>query len=75
MTDPFEIWLRTVCFQKPTDPAYDLARDAWKAAIKHEREACAKVCTDIWHDLAEEDAGIEASVAVGDCAHLIRSRE
>ena len=29
----FEHWLRTVCFQKPTPEAYDLAKDAWKAAL------------------------------------------
>jgi hypothetical protein len=28
----FEEWLRTVCFQAPTAEAYDLAKDAWKAA-------------------------------------------
>ncbi len=27
----FEAWLRTVCFQKPTPEAYDLAKDAWQA--------------------------------------------
>jgi hypothetical protein len=28
----FEIWLRKVCFQKPTKEAYDLAKDAWNEA-------------------------------------------
>ena len=28
----FETWLRTVCFQKPTPEAYDLAKCAWNAA-------------------------------------------
>ncbi len=42
MSDPFERWLRTVCFQKPTQEAYDLARDAWQAAIKQERETLEK---------------------------------
>lgn len=28
--DEFEKWLRTVCFQKPTPEAYDLAKCAWK---------------------------------------------
>lgn len=31
--EEFEIWLRTVCFQKPTPEAYDLAKDAWKEAL------------------------------------------
>lgn len=26
----FEAWLRTVCFQKPTPEAYDLAKEAWE---------------------------------------------
>ena len=30
----FEAWLRTVCFQKPTPEAYDLAKSAWEYAIK-----------------------------------------
>lgn len=29
-----EMWLRTVCFQKPTPEAYDLAKCAWEAACK-----------------------------------------
>lgn len=28
----FESWLRTVCFQKPTPEAYDLAKSAWLAS-------------------------------------------
>jgi len=28
----FEAWLRTVCFQKPTPDAYDLAKCAWVEA-------------------------------------------
>jgi len=28
----FEKWLRKVCFQKPTQEAYDLAKSAWKEA-------------------------------------------
>jgi hypothetical protein len=32
--EKFEIWLRTVCFQKPTPEAYDLAKDAWVEALK-----------------------------------------
>ncbi len=33
-TEEFEIWLRKVCFQKPTPEAYDLAKDAWVEALK-----------------------------------------
>jgi len=29
----FEEWLRTVCFQKPTPEAYDLAKSAYNFAI------------------------------------------
>jgi hypothetical protein len=42
--EDFEGWLRSVCFQKPTDEAYDLARDAWfKAKEKAEAERDAAV--------------------------------
>ena len=30
--EAFEKWLRTVCFQKPTPEAYDLAWQAWRSA-------------------------------------------
>lgn len=30
----FEAWLRSVCFQKPTQEAYDLAKAAWEEATK-----------------------------------------
>lgn len=38
----FEEWLRTVCFQKPTPEACDLAKDAWKQAYKQAREEASK---------------------------------
>ena len=31
--DQFKKWLNSVCFQKPTPEAYDLAKDAWEAAL------------------------------------------
>jgi len=31
----FDEWLKTVCFQKPTPEAYDLAKEAWSASIKN----------------------------------------
>lgn len=31
--EAFEKWLRTVCFQKPTPEAYELAKCAWEAAL------------------------------------------
>lgn len=34
--EPFEIWLKTVCFEKPTPEAYDLAKEAWKAGHDHD---------------------------------------
>jgi hypothetical protein len=33
----FEGWLRTECFQKPTDEAYELAKAAWKFAEATEK--------------------------------------
>ena len=47
---------------------------AWQAAIKHEREECAKVCTDLWHTLCDRDADIGELSVAGDCAYLIRTR-
>ena len=41
--ESFEKWLRTVCFQKPTDEAYDLAKAAWIEATK----TTAKRCEDL----------------------------
>jgi len=38
----FDTWLKTVCFQKPTPEAYDLAKSAWKShasEIERLREA------------------------------------
>jgi len=41
--DEFKKWLNSVCFQKPTPEAYDLAKDAWKAALKSNKEPVAEV--------------------------------
>ena len=30
----FESWLRSVCFQKPTQEAYDLAKEAWNLSAR-----------------------------------------
>jgi len=35
MSDGYEIWLRTVCFQKPTPEAYELAKYAWREGRRH----------------------------------------
>ena len=32
VNEDFEAWLRTICFQKPTKEAYDLAKCAWEAS-------------------------------------------
>ncbi len=37
MSERFEVWLRTVCLQKPTPEAYDLAKDAWENGRVHGR--------------------------------------
>jgi hypothetical protein len=31
--EAFEAWLKTVCFQRPTPEAYDLALCAWREAL------------------------------------------
>ena len=59
--ESFEKWLRTVCFQKPTDEAYNLAKTAWRDAT----ETAAKRC---------EDFGKTIEVDIGDCfAEAVRS--
>lgn len=40
--EKFEIWLKSVCFQQPTPEAHDLAKSAWKEALK-QREQMAEV--------------------------------
>ena len=46
--DEFTAWLNSVCFQKPTPEAYDLAKDAWKAALKSNKEPVAKLQLQRW---------------------------
>jgi len=38
--EQFEMWLRTVCFQKPTPEAHDLAWEAWQAAQQSAQPNC-----------------------------------
>ena len=52
----------------------DIARDAWEAATRNEREACAKVCEEMrnpWGDSAETADWVRATY---DCAAAIRAR-
>ncbi len=35
INEDFDKWLKTVCFQKPTPEAYDLAKEAWCMAIEN----------------------------------------
>lgn len=45
--DEFKKWLNSVCFQKPTPEALDLAKDAWEAALKSKIDGGAEVpCSD-----------------------------
>ena len=39
----FEQWAESI-FKFGTDPEYGIARAAWDAGVKHEREACANLC-------------------------------
>lgn len=93
MTDrkAFEAWFEGYCLpgesdwfkRDPTDPEdYDFtptqhAWDGWQAAIKQEREACAKVCEDragsasMFGSLADAQS---QNYAVRACAKAIRAR-
>ena len=44
----FEEWLRSVCFQKPTPEAYDLAKCAWVESAKRNsaKYECPICCSD-----------------------------
>jgi hypothetical protein len=65
----FDEWLsRTV----PLDPAQQfVAKCAWEAATKAEREACAKVCDDIANATEPDDFALDA---VNEAAAAIRLR-
>ena len=78
MTDreAFEAW-HVDFYNEPLPPEFTIVHswEMWQAAIKHEREQCAKVCMDYWHELCDEDADIGRSSVVADCAYLIRLRD
>lgn len=39
----FNEWLKTVCFQKPTKEAYDLAKSAWNEALSAASAQCEEI--------------------------------
>ena len=45
--ESFEKWLRTVCFQKPTPEAYDLAKCAYLAGREEGTKRTAQRCVEI----------------------------
>ena len=53
--EKFERWLRVVCFQRPTTEAYDLAKDAWKEALKSkEANSDLSIFAEIFNKVAED---------------------
>ena len=56
-----------LCAQGPANVYTALALGVWNAAVKAEREACAKVCENEWSTLAESKYGEK-------CADAIRAR-
>ena len=50
---------------------YRMAKAAWDAATKAEREACAKVCDTTWNGDADT---YEYTEACNECAEAIRMR-
>jgi hypothetical protein len=69
----FDEWLsRTI----PLDPAQQMvAKCAWEAAIKAEREACAKVCEEIRHPFGWSAETEDWTGATDNCAAAIRARK
>ena len=55
----FEAWLRTVCFQRPTPEAYDLAKDAWLMAQSQQNAR-----------IAELEATVEQMKCCGNCTYF-----
>ena len=66
----FEKWLRTVCFQKPTKEAYELAECAWRAAMKVQVELCAKAVSDC-ELVAPNVMCVRQDEAVGACLNAL----
>jgi hypothetical protein len=64
-----------LCAQGPANAYTALALGVWNAAVKAEREACAKVCEELVPDMSRtaNDASIW-DVATFDCAEAIRKR-
>jgi len=57
----FDDWLKTVCFQKPTFAAYDLAKAAWEMATQLEYKRL--------YDLVEDRRVYESQAAVHHAKH------
>ena len=57
----FTAWLTSVCFQKPTPEALDLAKDAWKAAYNAGLEASAIIADKAAEQLRGSGCGHEAA--------------
>jgi hypothetical protein len=64
-----------LCAQSPANVYTALAIGVWSAAVKAEREACAKVCDELVPDMSRtaNDASVW-DVATFDCAEAIRAR-
>ena len=68
----FEEWLRTVCFQRPTKEAYDLARCAYKAGMLAAAEI-ADAGTELEKARMEKDAEISRlREELESCANFMR---
>lgn len=64
----FDAWLKTVCFQKSTPEAYDLAQCAWNYLSAAPQPVAAQVDTEVLHALLEQMRGAHgAAMSVAYC--------
>lgn len=83
----FQVWLRTVCFQKPTPEAYDLAKSAWQqqsekinefyAAIREMDEILTAVWSPAWLRTKEKtlDGHPDLGKVVGEAWESLEGKE
>ena len=75
MADPFDAWISTeYLLSGVAIRETEFARKAWQAAIKHERDACAKVCDEARPSREDPLQYLAAKACAQKLADAIRSR-
>jgi hypothetical protein len=63
-----------LCAQGPANAYTALAIGVWNAAVKAEKEACAKVCEEVLEHYRGTHMGKHAELVGDECAAAIRAR-